>query len=344
MSTTIPAGSTVLVTGANGYIASHVADQLLARGYHVRGTVRSAAKGDATKATLDARHPTGPATFSYVVVEDMGQPDAFRDAIPGCAGICHVAANLSFSPDPHAVITPTLAALRGLVDAAAAAADVRRIVLTSTICATADLPGPGHPGELLTGASENTTSLTHAWADAPADPARQPYWVYAASKLASERLLRDLVAQHPGLVANIVVPGFTCGAVLDRAEQRSSARTLRRLFATPTDATTLAFMTMSQPQFQVDVQDVARLHVGALVLEDVRGAKLLALAHKFNRNSWFAAFRAVAPERAWPADDAAMRDTLAEVDAAESVAVLKRLGREGWEPFEASVRRCVLGD
>jgi nucleoside-diphosphate-sugar epimerase len=31
----------VLVTGIGGYVASHVADQLLKAGYKVRGTVRS---------------------------------------------------------------------------------------------------------------------------------------------------------------------------------------------------------------------------------------------------------------------------------------------------------------
>lgn len=33
-------GSRILVTGANGYIASHVVDQLLALRYVVRGTIR----------------------------------------------------------------------------------------------------------------------------------------------------------------------------------------------------------------------------------------------------------------------------------------------------------------
>ena len=39
-------GSSVLVTSVNGFIGSHVADQLLARGYHVRGTVRDVAKAE----------------------------------------------------------------------------------------------------------------------------------------------------------------------------------------------------------------------------------------------------------------------------------------------------------
>lgn len=37
---------TVLVTGASGYIASHVIKELLERGYHVIGTVRSVANKD----------------------------------------------------------------------------------------------------------------------------------------------------------------------------------------------------------------------------------------------------------------------------------------------------------
>jgi nucleoside-diphosphate-sugar epimerase len=37
-------GSTVLVTGVNGYIASHIAVQLIKAGYRVRGSVRSREK------------------------------------------------------------------------------------------------------------------------------------------------------------------------------------------------------------------------------------------------------------------------------------------------------------
>jgi nucleoside-diphosphate-sugar epimerase len=36
----------VLVSGASGYIASHVINELLIRGYHVVGTVRSLANKD----------------------------------------------------------------------------------------------------------------------------------------------------------------------------------------------------------------------------------------------------------------------------------------------------------
>lgn len=40
----IPQGSTVLVTGVNGFLGSHIADQFLQRGFKVRGTVRDASR------------------------------------------------------------------------------------------------------------------------------------------------------------------------------------------------------------------------------------------------------------------------------------------------------------
>lgn len=42
--TTLSPGVLVLVTGVNGYIASHVANELLLAGYRVRGTVRNVEK------------------------------------------------------------------------------------------------------------------------------------------------------------------------------------------------------------------------------------------------------------------------------------------------------------
>ena len=78
----IPKGSTVLVTGANGFIASHVADQLILAGYKVKGSVRSEDKGKAIAETFKKRHGDND-SFSYVVVKDMSTEEAFHDAIKG---------------------------------------------------------------------------------------------------------------------------------------------------------------------------------------------------------------------------------------------------------------------
>ena len=59
----------VLVSGATGYIAAWVVRNLLERGYAVRGTARSVAKGDFLKKTFASYGDR----FEVVVVEDIAQ-------------------------------------------------------------------------------------------------------------------------------------------------------------------------------------------------------------------------------------------------------------------------------
>ena len=79
--TAIAPHSLVLVTGVNGFIASHVADQLLAAGYRVRGTVRDTAKAHWINELFEQRH--GKGVFDTVLVEDMAQEGAFDEAVKG---------------------------------------------------------------------------------------------------------------------------------------------------------------------------------------------------------------------------------------------------------------------
>lgn len=77
----IAPGSLVLVTGANGFIGSHVADQLLEAGYRVRGTVRDNSKTAWLKELFDKRYGSGK--FESAIVEDMAKPGAFDVACKG---------------------------------------------------------------------------------------------------------------------------------------------------------------------------------------------------------------------------------------------------------------------
>lgn len=80
----LESGSLVLVTGANGYIGSHVADQLIQAGYRVRGTARDASKVAWLKEMFDQKY--GPGKFESVVVEDMAKAGAYDEA---CKGVYH---------------------------------------------------------------------------------------------------------------------------------------------------------------------------------------------------------------------------------------------------------------
>jgi len=71
----------VLVTGINGYIASHVADQFLSAGYNVRGTVRALPKANNIKQVLMNKH--GAERIQIVEVPDIAIDGAFDAVLEG---------------------------------------------------------------------------------------------------------------------------------------------------------------------------------------------------------------------------------------------------------------------
>lgn len=79
----VPKGSTVLVTGANGLLGSHTADQFLEHGYKVRGTVRDAEKNAWLQALFDNKY--GKGSFELFEVPDLTVDGAFHEAVKGLA-------------------------------------------------------------------------------------------------------------------------------------------------------------------------------------------------------------------------------------------------------------------
>ena len=88
----------VLVTGANGYLATWVTEKYLEAGYSVRGTVRSSSKG----AFLNDKFVHYGDRFELVVVEDITKDGAFDDAVKGVDAIAHIASPFHFkSTNPN---------------------------------------------------------------------------------------------------------------------------------------------------------------------------------------------------------------------------------------------------
>jgi nucleoside-diphosphate-sugar epimerase len=81
MSSIIPPNSTVLVTGINGFIASHVADELLQAGYKVRGTTRTLQKGEFIRNLFAGKY--GADRIEIVAVPNISIDGAFDDAVKG---------------------------------------------------------------------------------------------------------------------------------------------------------------------------------------------------------------------------------------------------------------------
>ncbi len=66
-----------LLTGANGFVAAHIIDQLVAAGHQVTGSVRSLAKGEQILAT----HPEYAGKLTFVVVSDYAKAGTWDEAV-----------------------------------------------------------------------------------------------------------------------------------------------------------------------------------------------------------------------------------------------------------------------
>lgn len=84
----------ILVSGANGFVATDIALAFLREGYRVRGTVRTRAKAD-TWTALPALAPfaTG-GMLDTALVPDITVPGAFRAALGGVDYFVHTVAQL----------------------------------------------------------------------------------------------------------------------------------------------------------------------------------------------------------------------------------------------------------
>lgn len=77
-----------LVTGASGYIAMHVIDQLLKQGHYVRGTVRSLND----KEKVEHLKKLGPVEL---VEADLSDDESLRKAVKGIDIVMHVASPIA---------------------------------------------------------------------------------------------------------------------------------------------------------------------------------------------------------------------------------------------------------
>ncbi|KAL9074345.1 MAG: hypothetical protein Q9161_002331, partial [Pseudevernia consocians] len=219
-------GSTVLVTGANGFIGSHIADQLIQAGYLVRGTSRDTNKTAWMTEMFDKKY--GKGKFEAVVVKDMADSGAFDEACKGVSGVAHVASVLTFDPDPNKVIP---AVVDGAVNAATSAAkqpSVKRFVYTSSSSAiTAPKP------------NVEFTISTHNWNDEDVEAAWKPppyeagraWATYGASKTQAEQEMWKFVKeQKPGFIMNAVLPNANMGEVLSDKQPASTGAWVKSIY------------------------------------------------------------------------------------------------------------------
>ncbi|MDX2038010.1 MAG: GDP-mannose 4,6-dehydratase [Isosphaeraceae bacterium] len=122
----------VLVTGAGGFIGSHLVERLVSDGHRVRGLVRYNGRDD--RGQLD-RIPAEIAREVEVVRGDLKDPEAIRKAVDGCEWVMHLGALIAIPysyQNPLDVVQTNVVGTAHVLDACRSNSALERVVLTST--------------------------------------------------------------------------------------------------------------------------------------------------------------------------------------------------------------------
>jgi len=245
----------VLVTGVSGFIAKHVAQQLLQKGYDVRGTIRTLQKAQAVERSLkDAGCDTSKLSFCAA---DLTADEGWPEAVAGCDAIIHLASPLpTQQPRDRNALVP--AARDGALRVLRASGNAERIVMTSSVAAMM----------YRAGRSEVFPFSEDDWTD----PDWKELSAYIVSKTVAERAAWDTAVvggfKHRLTTIN---PGLVLGPPLD--DDTGASLDVVRLFLKG------AYPALPPAAFPiVDVRDVAALHIKAMELPETGGRRLIAAA------------------------------------------------------------------
>lgn len=252
----------VLVTGITGFLAQHVVVQLLAKGYTIRGMLRSKKRAEEVRSVLRKFDPRGDEI--EFVEADLSSDAGWAEAVKDCTYVQHIASPFPavHPKDEMELIRPARdGALRVLK--AAKAAGVKRVVLTSSLAAIAY----GH-GDKRAEVSDETM-----WSN-PEGPDNTPY---TKSKTIAERAAWDYVnGEGKGLELVAINPTGILGPAMSKDVSTSLEIPIRLLNGKTPGVPRIGFSF-------VDVRDVAECHVRAMELPEAAGQRFLA-THDF---LWF---------------------------------------------------------
>ena len=281
--TSAPSSSVAVVTGATGYIAGHVIEQLLRKGYHVRGTVRSTKDSKAAQLLKDF-----PALQLYEA--DLGKPGSFDEAIAGSRFVFHVAspATLSAEDGQRLLVDPAVKGTTTVVESALASPSVESIILTSSI---ATMFNPSTPaGKVYTEADWNNDWTVE---QAP----------YQLSKVLAERKAWELVDAHnaqPGRSHPVrlvtILPGVVLGPPIGSRVDGYSVNILTDLLNGSQVESGVTPLNLPD----VDVRDVAAAHIAAAERPAANGRYILSGRHPATLLDYVALLKPAFPTREMP--------------------------------------------
>lgn len=253
--------SLVLVTGASGFVASHICKTLLELGAKVRGTVRSLENED--KIGFLRNLVENPKHKIELVEADLLKEESWKSAVKGVKYVIHVASPfpLSIPNSPDDLIKPAVEGTLNVLKACQEEKSVKRVVITSSVVAIHE-PYLPLPKEV-----EETKILTEEqWVDGNNENVEP----YSRSKALAEKAAWDFVKEIPDgknkFELAVVNPGLVLGPLLNKANS-TSVEVIRLLLERAVPA-------VAKTNFPIcDVRDVAQAHIKALVTKEAAGKR-----------------------------------------------------------------------
>ncbi|EGW33177.1 uncharacterized protein SPAPADRAFT_60483 [Spathaspora passalidarum NRRL Y-27907] len=321
--------TTVFVSGANGFIASHVVKQLLEKGYNVVGSVRSASKGDKLKELTKSDN------FSYEVVPTLDAEGAFDEALkrhPEVTVFLHTASPVTWEATDFEkeIIQP---AIKGTKNALAAikkyAPQIERVVVTSSIAAVADLQSD--PKKIYDEDSWNSITYEQGL--------QNGILAYVASKKFAELAIYDFIKEEkPTFKVSTVQPVYVFGPQaygIDGALNVSAQFVNSIAQLGPSDKIT------EQSGSFIDVRDVAKAHIVAFEKDEAIDQRLVLVSEPFSFDGIARVINENFPDSKVPKGDLAKDEELKKnVHNYNTSKTHKILGFD-FIPFEQSIIESV---
>ncbi|PYH82077.1 putative NAD dependent epimerase/dehydratase [Aspergillus uvarum CBS 121591] len=289
-----PKDQTILITGASGFLASHIVDYFLRAGYQVRGTVRSAATAEKVQQTF----PLYASQLSFAIVEDVAKPGAFDTAVKNVHGVIHTAAPFQVfgvEDNERDLLKPAIdGTLNILKSVHRFAPQVTRVVFTSSFAAMVDVTKGNWPGHTYSELDWNLTPYEAAAAKGvPAALA------YSTAKALAERAAWDFVKSNkPNFNITAIMPPMIYGpninATADLTKLNTSSMDIYRLMSPQSKSSDPVPENMFWSF--VDVRDVAEAHLRAYQVAESGGERFFICKGNFTYQQFVDVLRANIPE------------------------------------------------
>lgn len=250
--------TTVLVTGATGFIAKHIVLQLLEAGHRVVGSARSLERDEELRSAIGP-HLSDKALLENltVVALDLSNPSGWDAAMTGVDVLMHTASPFPLvqPKDEQETIKPATEGVKHAFEAARKAG-IKRIILTSSTVAITT-------GNTL---ADKSAFDEEDWANLDS-PAATPY---VKSKTLAEQVAWDYAKADPDLKLTVINPGFVIGPPLDQ-NYGASIQVIERILRGKDP------MLPRFGFFSVDVRDIALMHVKAVERDQAIGERILGV-------------------------------------------------------------------